>query len=872
MSKRGRAKSSTVGSVCVFGRVYRGIFGFLCACVFSLSVLLGTGASNATAAEPCPNESIRQEQASTNLPDCRAYEKVSPEFEQGRGASAGPASITDDGDQIAFSGGLLPGGPSFNSVFNTYVATRSSAAGWVVGDWLIPPVDRSFGASPVVSADLTTGLKPTWTVAQLSNGKSQFFRATPAGGWVPASPLLVPLTGETLAFREDVVLGGTPDLSRFAFVRLAATVTGTHTEQQTTFLPGDPVPVNANQGNAGWPNLYLVSGATTGNPTLSLVNRDTYGGGSVIGSACGAELGSVTAANGSSILSGHSARHAISGDGTTIYFTARPAATNPGTRTRCTAAGLGEASPTDPPAPARVFANREGQPIVEVSQSVCNRPVADPCAGPVNVDDFFEGASVDGSRVFFTTTRQLTDSDHDSTNDLYSYDFDPPVGSPHLVQVSRGDLGVGLAGGNGAQVQGVVRLSEDGSRAYFVAAGVLTDEPNAAGTLPTAGGKNLYVWRRDAGNPAGTIAFIATLAAGDSADWAARDTRPVWAVPMLGRDAAGREVGGDGHVLVFPSTGGLTGGVPAGTSELYRYVDSTTGPGHLERLTRDGTTGDPKATSPVELSFLEGMTSSPTYASARRAVSEDGRVVAFTSARPMVAGDTNGISDVYRWQETAAGGDLSLISDGSQPPIPGMVLVTHFDTMSPSGGDIVFETPQALVPEDQNGNVDIYDARVEGGFESPPIAPEVACTGQDCQGPVTPPPASPSSGSIGFVGDGNVPPAATRASVDVSRPKAVTGAMVRLKVRVSGAGRISAAGPAIRKANVNASKAGAYSLRIGLNAHAKRSLRKRKKLKVIVRISYGAKDGQSAYSQVKVTFKMPQNEAKSKQGKTQKAR
>ena len=108
----------------------------------------------------------------------------------------------------------------------------------------------------------------------------------------------------------------------------------------------------------------------------------------------------------------------------------------------------------------------------------------------------------------------------------------------------------------GAEVQGVSRVSEDGSHVYFVAKGRLTkgpregtggrclaelsvgeraeetvaeeneaeeeakEEPVTAGARcrPREGGDNLYVFQHDAAYPAGHVEFIATLAESDS-DW-----------------------------------------------------------------------------------------------------------------------------------------------------------------------------------------------------------------------------------------------------------------------------------------------------------------------------------------------------------------
>ncbi len=71
------------------------------------------------------------------------------------------------------------------------------------------------------------------------------------------------------------------------------------------------------------------------------------------------------------------------------------------------------------------------------------------------------------------------------------------------------------AGSATPHVQGVARISQDGSHVYFVAQGVLTGTPNSQGQTAQAGEENLYVFERDAAFPNGRTPFVATVASSD---------------------------------------------------------------------------------------------------------------------------------------------------------------------------------------------------------------------------------------------------------------------------------------------------------------------------------------------------------------------
>jgi hypothetical protein len=229
------------------------------------------------------------------------------------------------------------------------------------------------------------------------------------------------------------------------------------------------------------------------------------------------------------------------------------------------------------------------------------------------------------------------------------------------------------------------------------------------------------------------------------------------------------------------------------------------------------------------------------------AISNDGRFILFDSPDRLVPEDTNDVRDVYLWdREGAPGQQLQLVTSG-KGNTPSYAL-----DIDPTGTNVFFSTREGLVPADKNANYNVYDARIGGGF---PESGE-SCAGEGCRPAVVPPlPVSIGSNSLG--GDGNLRPGShqARAAVRVKKVKSARGRVAKLKVRVSGAGRISVSGPSVRAAKRSVAKAGTYRVTVKPNARAQKRLAKKKSLKVRARVSYKAKGGRSVSKTVTVTFK-----------------
>lgn len=130
-------------------------------------------------------------------------------------------------------------------------------------------------------------------------------------------------------------------------------------------------------------------------------------------------------------------------------------------------------------------------------------------------------------------------------------------------------------------------------------------------------------------------------------------------------------------------------------------------------------------------------------------LSEDGERVVFESLDALLPQDVNGVRDVYQWSS----GSLALISTGQSPQPSGLYAVT------PSGNDIFFVTGEKLVGQGQDaGRFAVYDARVGGGFASQQAVQPLSCVGEGCQGEPSRQPELAVPGSAITKSKGNVKP------------------------------------------------------------------------------------------------------------------
>jgi hypothetical protein len=693
---------------------------WLSAALALLVVLLALPGS--ALAESCPNAAFRNG-PSAALPDCRAYELVTPALKNGGVLEVDDTDrygIAADGESVRLaSDSGLAGAESLRGLlpFALYSAQRG-ASGWTTVS-LDPP-----GSQFMIDTGISSNLNPSplgdrtlWLMRGRSQAENSvgLYLVGPSGGPPPVEvgPALPPTAPDGLpldAHESGYVgagikpVGVSADGSRAVFYLIdeeAAAFWSFAPPTLAEYVRGDgalleyvgtgnsePLPVGV--GNDGkfvdeCP-VQALGGTRHNDPTSNVFSpgqHDSYGW----------------------------MQNAISVDGETVFFTdqckyqvfARIANGGPGAHTVA---------------------------ISEPTKSECAACAAFAEAEGMTGTASFDGASEDGSKVFFTR-------DGETGDNLYEYELDAPEGE-RMVNVTAGD---GTVSKPSPELRGVVQVSPDGSHVYFVAGGVLTHTPSYAGLSAQPGANNLYLYERDAEYPEGRTVFIAALSPEDDGLW--------------GSEGIGSNVTPDGRYLVLVSHALLTPDDSNPQAQVFEY-DAQANTMVRVSIGQDGYNDDGNAAEarPPQIAYPRGYATvySPAYSPGAYAgsltVSADGSYVFFESPLGLtpqalnnasLSGEPGFAGNVYEYHA----GSVYLISDGqdTNSASHGSAL----DGADLSGRDVFFSTVDRLVAQDTDTNVDVYDARIDGGFPAPP-APE-ECSGDACQGQLGSAPVLLSPGS-----------------------------------------------------------------------------------------------------------------------------
>lgn len=345
-------------------------------------------------------------------------------------------------------------------------------------------------------------------------------------------------------------------------------------------------------------------------------------------------------------------------------------------------------------------------------------------------------SSPDGSKVFFSANAGLTDETSSEGTDLYEYDFAKPEGE-RLT-----DLSVDPDAG-GAAFNAFLGASADDSVVYFSARGQLI--PGQGRTFADNESADTYsVYRAEEGE----VSFAFTQAKED-----------------LGFGIS--EVSAEGRYLLFESTADYTVYESGGAPEAYLFDSQASSEALLCVSCRPD--GQPSlAPSGYEVLIHDFGISSKPNPVAHLAMREGRPLVLFSSPDPLAPGAVAGQNNVYEWTHGQVF-RLTSAEEGQQstPVSKGFALPVG---ISADGQDAYFVSPETLNWEDGDERLSVYDARIGGGFAEPP-PPSAPCDPNSegsCQGPAQAPPAPGQAASAAFNGPGNPP---ERASKQKSKKK-----------------------------------------------------------------------------------------------------
>lgn len=377
-------------------------------------VVLGAVGTGAQAGEICPNEVLRQELNSGRLPDCRAYEMISPAYKAGAQFSVAndPNSHTDiseDGQHvISFALGAFAETKSEPFENTVYELSRTDS-GWVASA-LAPPGSLSpesffLGAS----RDLSKTLWGLHSSSGSINEEALYVRE-PDGRFVEIGPMVPP------AYGSGPPAGTTTTFGRSELIKTSYLRGGGASANLSHVLVsvvgssealGDRWPDDGTLAGTAIDSLYEYVGTGLTKPELVGVDNE----GRQI-SQCGTDLGV-----GADIFPGEK-YNAISADGDTVFFTAEAGG--------CKGLNIEQEEKIgEGPAVRDLYARIASEETVNISEPLASQCVQ--CQTSLSKSKTaekpaeFAGGSEDGSKVFFTTEQELLKGQ--ATNNLYEYDF-----------------------------------------------------------------------------------------------------------------------------------------------------------------------------------------------------------------------------------------------------------------------------------------------------------------------------------------------------------------------------------------------------------------------------------------------------------------
>jgi hypothetical protein len=337
--------------------------------------------------------------------------------------------------------------------------------------------------------------------------------------------------------------------------------------------------------------------------------------------------------------------------------------------------------------------------------------------GPTGGNDafnaFFEEASADGTKAFFSTEEPLVSADTDRESDVYMRDL--AKGTTTLV--SQGEAACAPTCGNGPSDSDFAAVTESGAAVFFV-----TEEQLDAGDTDTT----VDVYERNllgttalvsaGGSPCppgcGNGEFPATLrgiAMDGSRAFFATSEQLVDVDTDTAIDIYARELPAGPTTLVSQGSASCAPGCGNSSSAPAVFAGASADGGKVFFETKEGlvTTDTDGANDVYQRSAgLTTQVSDGTQGlpSNLVAASKDGSRIFLVTAEPLVGGDVNAANDVY----VSQGGVPSLVTSGE-------CCGSDFGAATGAGTKVVFTTTEQLAIADTDASADVYEQEVGGG-------------------------------------------------------------------------------------------------------------------------------------------------------------
>jgi hypothetical protein len=700
----------------------------------------------------CSNEAVRTEQSSTYLPDCRAFEMVSPPDKNQGGVSGSDVEIrgafSRDGQAAAFCTSALSGDPpSQQSYLCAPYLSRRGAGGWSTVNPLPPycvysPESHSFSEAylapqsfdriafiiPEASSCATSPLVSGAPLPSINLYRGDLGTGSPNFDLLGVSPSALSAHVPSL-----IIDGGSADLSHVVF----------HTfENQTADSPAPGHFFKLYDWEEDGHGACVTPGGC-----ISLVSKDPSG----------EPFPTNSKISGYGIFGSQLLPSAVSENGNRIYFNND---------------ADDSTYPTNCGGPiCDLYMRENATTTFHVSASECTVS-----CGVDSSPDNFLWATSGGEKAFFQSCAKLTDSSAEAetctiglsaatSNMQKLYRWDRNAAPEHrLTDLS---LDHEPADGSQPQVIDIVGASTDanvapdanaapGNTVYFVAGGQLVfGEPAPTGFDGKPTGLKLYRWRWNGGSP-GLDYLGPYLSSWDNG--AQSSSTHIELDPNVDRFHI--RVTADGRYVLIQTMLRLDPAADRDSdSDFYRWDEaggwlciSCQSPGVPSAGGVTSYTGH-LAFSQVELAA--GVS--------EHTISDDGQRIFFSTPDALVPQDVNGeagcpsfgdpirdsvaysCADIYEWHDGTVG--LLTSGTGTKPFV--------YLGATASGNDVFFTTAQRMVGWDRDTQIDIYDVRTGGGYPEPPAQPAPCEGAEQCHGAGTVPPSTTGAGTAVFEGPGN---------------------------------------------------------------------------------------------------------------------